>query len=301
MVLCTLLFFCAFFVALTGPVFVFTYDFFDVMSDPWSEEHLAPALIFWYSIIFYFSLFVGLFYLAARKSSSLNRLLRYAIMFFNTTYPFTSVVGLFWLVVPPYTAIRALFPFNLDAFVAVVGTICIKIIEFGVVSRLQSISNLEEYAIANVQRLDKVTYPIKMRAIIKGISTSFNDRYYKHDNSWCTSFGGSAAIAWVRRWLVLLMATGLMTVLAAITNMILQSLEGTLVTTFIPLGFALIAGLNQILLVWEPLLFVWRGDNVLDIAPRFIELFVMLAVLIAVVVMLELAANQGQLAIPGYS
>ena len=39
------------------------------------------------------------------------------------------------------------------------------------------------------QKMDKVAVPIKLRAIMKGFTTGWNDRYYAHDNSWWISFG----------------------------------------------------------------------------------------------------------------
>ena len=69
----------------------------------------------------------------------------------------------------------------------------------------------------------------------------------------------------------------------------------------VPLGFAIIMGFSQIYTVWEPMMFVWKGDSVLNIAPRFVELAVTITMLVTVFLILELVTNgSGPLQIPGY-
>lgn len=70
------------------------------------------------------------------------------------------------------------------------------------------------------QKMDKVGVPIKLRAILKGITTGWNDRYHYHDNSWWVSFGASATLMWIRRWLLLLMGTMVATFLYALVHLI---------------------------------------------------------------------------------
>ena len=53
-------------------------------------------------------------------------------------YPFTSVFGLFWYIVPPYVAVTGLFPFTLNAINAAIGSLFLKCFEFGAVSKLQA-------------------------------------------------------------------------------------------------------------------------------------------------------------------
>jgi hypothetical protein len=143
----------------------------------------------------------------------LHRYLRFAVIFFNTTYPFTAIWTFYWISIPVYTAIMAEFPFRLDAMVAMIGTVILKVLgfgnqtlsshpipshpipshpipshpipshpilqvlEFGVTSRLQAASdNLDEHSLAQVQKLDRVTTPIKIRAIIKGMQSAYNVR-----------------------------------------------------------------------------------------------------------------------------
>ena len=66
--------------------------------------------------------------------------------------------------------------------------------------KLQGASQLDEHSIAMTQKMDKVTVPIKIRAVMKGIVTGWAD-LYKEDNSWWVSFGQSGALTWVRIWL----------------------------------------------------------------------------------------------------
>jgi len=298
----TLLFFVGFFAAITAPVWTFTYDPLIVIADPWSARHIFPSVLYIYSFLFFVIVFGGIFYLALMKDQRLNWLLRFVIIFFNTTYPFTSIVGFYWLLIPPYAAIRGFFPFSLNAQYALIGSIILKLIEMGVVSRLQASSaSLDEHSIAAVQRLDKVTTPIKIRAIIAGFETAYKDRYYLHDNSWWVSFGTSGAILWVRRWLVFLTSVAIATIVAGTVNIVVHTVQGTIIQTVVPLGFAIIMGFSQIYTVWEPMMFVWKGDSVLNIAPRFVELAVTITMLVTVFLILELVTNgSGPLQIPGY-
>ena len=54
-------------------------------------------------------------------------------------------------------------------------------------------SELDEMSIFRSQQMDKVTVPIKIRAIYKGFITGYADISLKHDNSWWESFGGARA------------------------------------------------------------------------------------------------------------
>ena len=189
-------------------------------------------------------------------------------------------------------AIAGRFPFNLNAIPAIVGSILLKVAEFAAVSKLQDASNLDEQSIAMTQKMDKVTLPIKLRAILKGFSTGYNDRYHKHDNSWWTSFGTSGALLWVRRWLLLVCSVMSATALAAVIHAVVLAFQSVsmLMEAALPLAFAFCISLHYVWLCYEPAKFVLKGSS-LELAPRFAEVAVTALMLLGVVGLGEIRAN----------
>jgi len=280
----TLLFLLCIFAAIIAPAFTTGTNVIAALSRPWDPGHRFAAGCIFYSAGVLTTLTLGTLLLAVWSPSTLNWLLRFLICFFNVTYPFTSVFGLFWMSIPPYVAIMAQFPFRLDAMSAIVGSLVLKMVEFSAVSKLQDASNLDEASIAMTQKMDKVTLPIKVRAIYKGFITGYADRYHKHDNSWWTSFGTSGALLWVRRWLLLLTSVMSATALIAFIMIIVKATKGLTVfmEAVLPLAFALLTGLHYVWLCIEPFRFVMKGGT-LDVAPRWMEVAITAGMLIGVV------------------
>jgi len=285
---CTLLFLSLVFLAVICPALTAEVPIERVLARPWDAANRVATIQLYFSLTFLSTLIVGVLLLARFSPATLNWMLRYLIMFFNVTYPFTSVVGLFWMIIPPYVAVLGRFPFNLSAIPAIVGSILLKFAEFAAVSKLQDASNLDEQSIAMTQKMDKVTLPIKIRAIFKGITTGYNDRYYKHDNSWWTSFGTSGALLWVRRWLLLLVSVMFATAIIAVVHAIVLAVQGValLIEAALPLAFAFLISIHYIWLCYEPARFVLKGSS-LDIAPRFAEVGITILMLLGVIGLAE--------------
>ena len=123
----------------------------------WQEENRKNVAIILYSCWVFGTLFITIISLARLSPDTLNWALRLLICFFNTTYPFTSVAGLFWMIIPPYVALNGQFPFQLNAQYAIVGSMILKLFEFKAVDKLQSASQLDEHSIAMTQKMDKVS------------------------------------------------------------------------------------------------------------------------------------------------
>ena len=285
----TLAFLLAVFAAVIAPSLTAHVRFEAVVQRPWDPQHLYAACLIAYSAVVFGSLILGILCLSRFSPSTLNWLLRFLVMFFNVTYPFTSIVGLFWVFIPPYVAVTASFPFNLNAIPTIVGSLVLRFVEFGAVARLQDASHLDEASIAMTQKMDKVTLPIKLRAILKGFTTSYNDRYYKHDNSWWTSFGTAGAIIWVRRWLLLLITVMLATAVGAVVHIIVLAFGGLprLIEGSLPLAFSLLTSVHYLWLCYEPFRFVMKGSNV-TLPPRFAEVAVTVFMLIGVALLSQI-------------
>ena len=58
-------------------------------------------------------------------------------------------------------------------------SLILKCLEFGAVAKLQALSHLDEHSIGMTQKMDKVAVPIKIRAILKGVATGWNDRFVR--------------------------------------------------------------------------------------------------------------------------
>ena len=215
--------------------------------------------------------------LAMCSRPALNWCLRFLVMFFNVTYPFTSIFGLFWIIIPPYVAFTGLFPFTLNAQFAAIGSLFLKMFEFGAVGKLQAVTHLDEHSIGMTQKMDKVGVPIKLRAIMKGFTTGWNDRYHYHDNSWWVSFGASATLMWIRRWLLFLVGLQVVTLVAAVTHLIVVAFRGLapLIEKAMPLLYAMLASIQYLLLLNEPFMYLMKGSTG-TIPPRWLEVGVAL-------------------------
>jgi hypothetical protein len=152
-------------------------------------------------------------------------------------------------------------------------SLILKCLEFGAVAKLQALTHLDEHSIGMTQKMDKVAVPIKIRAILKGVVTGWNDRYYYHDNSWWVSFGASATLMWIRRWLILLMSMQIITLIAAITHLIIVAAQGVgaLLEKAMPLLYASLAALHYVWLLSEPFMYLMQGSNMFAVPPRWLE------------------------------
>jgi len=262
--------------AIIAPAFTADYDIGEVLRHPWEVKHRVPIVILLYSGWVFATLFCTILLLARLSPDTLNWTMRMLICFFNTTYPFTSVAGLFWMIIPPYVAIVGAFPFQLNAMYAILGSAILKVFEFQAVQKLQGASQLDEHSIAMTQKMDKVTLPIKVRAVLKGIATGYADLIGKEDNSWWTSFGTSGALSSVKMWLQLVMGLMTLTMVIAFIHLIIKATQGMapLLETVMPLCTAIITAVTYIWLAYEPFLFIMKGSSS-ALAPRWVEVGVL--------------------------
>ena len=126
-----------------------------------------------------------------------------------------------------------------------------RYVEWNIIAKMKKDSeqqgaSLEELSIFRSQQMDKVGVPIKMRAVVKGLLTGYNDIMRYHDNSWWESYGGGKAAQWVKVWLVLLTATNCVAIIAGpIVIGLAYQTGGQLgvAEVALPVGFGLIQAL----------------------------------------------------------
>jgi len=251
------------------------------VRDPFNPRHRFHNLVLAYSAVVFvgflsFAVFCGIW-----APKALNWALRHLVIFFNVSYPFTTVFGLLWAAIPPWIVITDSFPFALNAINALTISLGMKLIEFNVISKLQSMVGLDENAIGMTSRMDKVAVPIKLRAIIFGLQSGWADIRQKKDNSFWISFGGEATINYVRMWLQVLVMTMALTVVIALIKLIVYGITNTLYfyKVVMPLSFAMASALNYISSTLEPFRYLVVG-NAVTLMPRWAELLVMLAMLV---------------------
>ena len=98
-------------------------------------EHAATFVTLAFSFGVLFSVFLSVALLSIASPRTLNYCLRYLIIMFNSTYPFVSVASIFWLSIPPYLCITGAFPFALNAYAAIIGSMLLKYVEWNVAQR----------------------------------------------------------------------------------------------------------------------------------------------------------------------
>ena len=170
------------------------------------------------------------------------------IILFNSIYPFNAFATIFWLALPPWICILGEFPFTLSVWPAVIGSLLLRLVEFQLVGKMKKDSEhqgsqLDETSIFRSQQLDLVTVPIKIRAIMKGFSTGWNDLFQFHDNSWWESFGAGHTKAWVQTWLLSVFAVMVVALIVGPVRLI----HAAVTTGFIQdMVFPILFGMTQV-------------------------------------------------------
>lgn len=208
------------------------------------------------------------------------------MIFFNVSYPFTTIFGLLWAAIPPWIVLTDQFPFALNAVFALTISLGMKMVEFQVMAKLQSMVGLDENAIGMTSRMDKVAVPIKLRAIWFGLQSGWADIKHKKDNSFWISFGGDTTIKYVRLWLQALVFVQGLTVILALLKLIIYGWTDTLYfyKVVMPLTFAMASAMNYIASTLEPFKYLVVG-NAVTLMPRWAELLVMLGMLVGYVIL----------------
>jgi len=261
-------------------------DFLVCVRDPFNPRYRFHNIVHAYSAFVFvgflsFAVFCGIW-----APKALNWALRHLVIFFNVSYPFTTIFGLLWAAIPPWIVITDQFPFALNAVNALLISLAMKLVEFNVIAKLQSMVQLDENAIAMTSRMDKVAVPIKLRAIWFGLQTGWADIKHKKDNSFWISFGGDTTIRFVRLWLQLLVGVMAITVLIAALKLVIYAFVDSLkfYKVVMPLAFAMASALNYIGSTLEPFRYLVVGQHV-GLMPRWAEFLVMIAMLVGFIVL----------------
>ena len=202
-----------------------------------------------------------------------------------------SVSSVFWIAVPPWICISGDFPFHFSMIFAIVGSFVLRVVEWFIVMQAKkesevASSHLAEYSIFRSQQMNEVTVPIKLRAVVKGLSSGWADCIGKEDNSFWTSFGTSQAVEWVRIWLCVCMLAMLLALGFGIAHIIMALFpydKDKSNQTIIANAFGMVLAGIQAWMLAEPCLYVMRGRT-LKVSMRHTELLVLLAIGVAVMV-----------------
>ena len=146
-----------------------------------------------------------------------------------------------------------------------------RYVEWNIIAKMKKDSeqqgaSLEELSIFRSQQMDKVTVPIKLRAVAKGLQTGWKDMVHHHDNSWWESYGPGKAAEWVKLWLLLLATANCVAIVAGPINLILAARAGGqegVSEVVLPIGFGLIQAILNLWLIMDPLRYILAGG-----APR---------------------------------
>ena len=268
--------------AIISPSLAGAHDFWKVMEDPFNEEWYETAVVYIYSGSVLFTLLFTCIFLSIFSPRTLNYYLRYMILLFNTTYPFNSIASVFWIAIPPWLCFAGAFPFALNAVAAILGSLVLKFVEFMMVSKMRKDSEvqgagLDETSIYRSQQMDKVTVPIKMRAVVKGLETGWKDLAHKHDNSWWESFGAAKAAQWVQIWLLAINFFMYLALIVGPLQLLFAWREGgsRLTDVALPVVFGMVQAVLIIWVTFDPLMYIVRG-NTPSLSLRWAEVTVLI-------------------------
>ena len=244
------------------------------------------------SLTILFSTFGSFLVVSLCSPRLLNYALRFLVLLFNSLYPINAVCSLFWLALPPWLVYAARFPIALDATAAVSGGLILRALEFAIVSKMQKDSRaqgseLVEMSIFRSQQMDKVTVPIKLRAVFKGLSSGWKDVVRRHDNSFWESFGGGGAAQWVRIWLLLVCAAMVSCLVVGPAQLVACSLRGgSLSEVALPVGLGMAQAATTLWMLWDPLRFTLKG-NVPQPSLRYVEAAMLIIVAFITILLIE--------------
>jgi len=264
-----------------------------VVRNVLGDRYILDTILLAFSAIVLFTIFGTCLVLSFLSPRLLNNLLRYLIILFNSIYPFNSVATIFWLSLPPWLCFTAEFPFNLDVMPAVIGSLLLQLVQFAMVGKMKKDSEtqgseLDEVSIFRSQQLDLVTVPIKLRAVMKGLSTGYRDVFKHHDNSWWESFGAGHSKAWVQTWLLFVFSTMAAAVIVGPIHLIMAAIEGVgLEEIAFPIAFGMS---NALIIMWvisSPLWYLVREKRERPKPSlRYVNLALLVLVLVAVLIIL---------------
>jgi len=259
----------------------------NVLGDRW----IIDTILVGFSATVFSMIFGVGFVLSHCNPQLLNHLLRYLIILFNSIYPLNSIATIFWLSLPPWLCFTAQFPFQLEVWSAVFGSLALMLIQFFMVAKMKKDSEtqgseLDEVSIFRSQQLDLVTVPIKLRALMKGFSTARLDIFHHHDNSWWESFGAGHTKAWVQTWLLFVFSVMSLAVIVGPTRLIIALVKDV---GFQDMVFPVMFGVAQALInMWvlsSPLWYLVKDAKERPkLSLRYINLSVLVIVAVAVVI-----------------
>jgi len=129
--------------------------------------------------------------------------------------------------------------------------------------------------------MNEVTVPIKLRAVVLGFISGFEDAWLHHDNSFWTSFGSvKEAVVWVQAWVVLCMVAMLAAFVGGITNLILYWGDTTVLAACV---FGMVLATIQVWILAQPTLFVLK-ERKFKVSLRHTEVLVLLGIGVFVVI-----------------
>lgn len=149
-------------------------------------------------------------------------------------------------------------------------------------------ASLDEISIFRSQQLDLVTVPIKLRALNKGFWTARRDLAEYHDNSWWESFGGGHAKEAVQTWLLFVFSTMCLACVVGLAQLGINYFRDTgWQDMLFPVAFGVGQSLINIWVLWAPLVYILQGGKGCPRPTlRYINLFVLVVILIAVTIYL---------------
>jgi len=243
-----------------------------VVGNVLGNRYIIDTIILCFSVIVFLTVFgiptvLSWCFKDSFGARMLNYYLRFLIILFNSVYPLNALATIYWLSLPPFLCFTGEFPFSLEVWTAVFGSLVLMLVQFAMVAKMKADSEvlgseLDEISIFRSQQLDLVTVPIKLRAIVKGVSTALKDLIGKEDNSWWESFGAGHSKAWVQTWLLLVFSTMTVAVIVGTVKMIIAAVtEVGFEDMVLPTSFGMGQALINMWVLWGPMRYLMQDSK----------------------------------------
>ena len=194
------------------------------------------------SLVFYGPYLAYIFWMCivATAAFKYRRIATYVILIENTTYFCNSSSAFFWSFLPFYMATTGTIPFSYDPAFLTLGGFWLELWTWVLLSIIKEwapndggkFKKPPEKALIRAQQMYFLTAPLHIYAMITGLPSGAGVKFFGIDASFWNSFENTTSLTIVNVWAIILTATMLVSMLAALINVIIMGYRVELLIGF---------------------------------------------------------------------
>lgn len=112
-----------------------------------NPQYIIDTIILCFSVIVFLTVFgiptvLSWCFKDSFGARMLNYYLRFLIILFNSVYPLNALATIYWLSLPPFLCFTGEFPFSLEVWTAVFGSLVLMLVQFAMVAKMKADSEV---------------------------------------------------------------------------------------------------------------------------------------------------------------